>query len=336
MNPMQKSYSSFIESVCKQFDCADAIRPLQEGFDALCESMTPGNQELVRYFRNLKPSSMQKDFSEMDGDVFTKHNPHFDRWVVHNTENAPEIYENGFQYGSEPGKLAYTDHYDSGRFAFATPLENATPPNFGENRPLPYCDTFDVGGSIVFKASGVTAFHKNDREDEVIFDKDSPEGCFWIRNVNHRAWENDTVDDESDHELVDRYEVIGKNPDRPLCTGTYDRCIRWCRDNGDAYAHMMKRWKARGNATKTESVMTVNANSLCEAGDRTGGSAWDTVDIHAEQEPLVGFPGDAIWCSRCLYGVGGRGGRLVRPIQQAHDMLLCIGEQTGEDAGGHV
>ena len=256
MNPMQKSYSSFIESVCKQFDCTDAIRPLQDGFDALCESMTPGNQELVRYFRNLKPSSTPKDFSEMDGDVFTKHNPHFDRWVVHNTENAPEIYENGFRYGSEPGKLAYTDRYDSGRFAFATPLENATPPNFGENRLLPYCDTFDVGGSIVFKASGVTAFHKNDREDEVIFDKDSPEGCFWIRNVNHRAWENDTVDDESDHELVDRYEVIGNNPDRPLCTGTYDRCIRWCRDNGDAYAHMMKRWKARGNATKTESMMT--------------------------------------------------------------------------------
>ena len=81
MNPMQKSYGSFIESVCKQFDCTGAIRPLQEGFDALCESMTPGNQELVRYFRNLKPSSMPKDFSEMDGDVFTKHNPHFDRWV---------------------------------------------------------------------------------------------------------------------------------------------------------------------------------------------------------------------------------------------------------------
>lgn len=216
---------------------------LQEGVSALAEGMTPGNIDLVRYFRNLKPSSTSKDFSEMDGDVFTRSNPHFDRWVVHNTENALEIYENGFQYGSEPGKLAYTDRYDSGRFAFATPLENATPPDFGKNRRLPYCESFDVGGSIVFKASGVTAYHKDDREDEVIFDKDSPEGCFWIRNVNHRAWASATVDDDNDHELVDRYEVIGKNPDRPLCTGTYDRCIRWCRDNGDAYAHMMKRWK---------------------------------------------------------------------------------------------
>lgn len=243
MNSLQKSYRAFIESVCAELGCSQLAHPLQEGFAALCESMTPGNLDLVRYFRNLEPSSTPRQFSEMEGDVFTKHNPHFDRWVVHNTENALEIYENGFQYGSEPGKLAYTDRYSNGRFAFATPLENATSPDFDNMLRLPYCDSFDVGGSIVFKASGVTAFHKGDREDEVIFDKDSPEGCFWIRNVNHRAWDSDTIDDDGDHELVDRYEVIGKNPDRPLCTGTYARCIQWCRDNGDAYAHMMKRWK---------------------------------------------------------------------------------------------
>jgi len=38
MNPMQKSYSSFVESVCKHLNCTDAIRPLQEGFTALCEA----------------------------------------------------------------------------------------------------------------------------------------------------------------------------------------------------------------------------------------------------------------------------------------------------------
>lgn len=40
MNSLQKSYHSFIESVCKQFDCTDAIRSLQEGFAALCEADT--------------------------------------------------------------------------------------------------------------------------------------------------------------------------------------------------------------------------------------------------------------------------------------------------------
>lgn len=38
MNSMQKSYISFVESVCKQFECTDAIRPLQEGFAAMCEA----------------------------------------------------------------------------------------------------------------------------------------------------------------------------------------------------------------------------------------------------------------------------------------------------------
>jgi len=38
MNSMQKTYHSFVESVCKQFDCTDAIRPLQEGFATLCET----------------------------------------------------------------------------------------------------------------------------------------------------------------------------------------------------------------------------------------------------------------------------------------------------------
>lgn len=40
MNSLQKSYNSFIESVCKRFDCTDAIRPLQNGFAALCEADT--------------------------------------------------------------------------------------------------------------------------------------------------------------------------------------------------------------------------------------------------------------------------------------------------------
>ena len=39
MNTLQKSYNAFIESVCNEFGCTDAIHPLQEGFSALCESV---------------------------------------------------------------------------------------------------------------------------------------------------------------------------------------------------------------------------------------------------------------------------------------------------------
>lgn len=38
MNSFQKQYQTFIESVCTKFGCPEAIRPLQEGFSAMCES----------------------------------------------------------------------------------------------------------------------------------------------------------------------------------------------------------------------------------------------------------------------------------------------------------
>ena len=41
MNPMQKSYRSFVESVCQLYGRPEMADPLVEGFDALLESATP-------------------------------------------------------------------------------------------------------------------------------------------------------------------------------------------------------------------------------------------------------------------------------------------------------
>ena len=38
MNILQANFNTFIESICSQYGCKDAIKPLQEGFGALCES----------------------------------------------------------------------------------------------------------------------------------------------------------------------------------------------------------------------------------------------------------------------------------------------------------
>jgi hypothetical protein len=38
MTPSQEAYAKFIKSVCEAYDCPDAIQPLTEGFDALCEA----------------------------------------------------------------------------------------------------------------------------------------------------------------------------------------------------------------------------------------------------------------------------------------------------------
>lgn len=38
MNPLQKSYRAFIESVCAELGCRELARPLREGFSAICEA----------------------------------------------------------------------------------------------------------------------------------------------------------------------------------------------------------------------------------------------------------------------------------------------------------
>lgn len=253
MESMEAQYKAFIESVCGEFGCTDAIHPLQEGFDALCESMTTGNQELVRYFRNLDIAGGKNDEPKgfRDEETFWDPKPHFDRWIVHNSQAADRIYEEGFQRGMRIGKLANSwGSYSSnpmekisGSVAFGTPLEDAKPL---DEDFLWGSDWIDCGGSIVCKVSGVTAYHRDDKDNQVMFDIKSPEGCFWIRNTGFKSRYIDPFHIEHDSDdtgIPDSYEVIGKNPDRPLCKGTYERCIQWCRDNGDAYAHMMKRWK---------------------------------------------------------------------------------------------
>lgn len=40
MNEYQKQYTAFMESVCNQFNCPDAIPALRKGFEAFCEAQT--------------------------------------------------------------------------------------------------------------------------------------------------------------------------------------------------------------------------------------------------------------------------------------------------------
>ena len=48
MNTYQKSYTAFMESVCKQFNCTDALPTLKEGFEALCEATDPDWEDKLR------------------------------------------------------------------------------------------------------------------------------------------------------------------------------------------------------------------------------------------------------------------------------------------------
>lgn len=85
MSSKQVKFNAFLESVCNQFGCRDALRPLQQGFSALCEAFDYHTGELPRAERNcytfVQGNCTIKDMpiSEITKDVVDKKNIHLDR-----------------------------------------------------------------------------------------------------------------------------------------------------------------------------------------------------------------------------------------------------------------
>ena len=92
MPMLASTYSVFIESVCNQFDCREALPALQEGFRAYCESADPFNMETWdpygdrQYDMGFSPSdtsdsTLSKAFIAGKGDYAL------------NTENGQALYQ---------------------------------------------------------------------------------------------------------------------------------------------------------------------------------------------------------------------------------------------------
>lgn len=216
---------------------------------------SPHNKDLADYFHKVqgKPSRIKHDSEAIllddDAEVFQDTEPVLDILCVHGSDHAEEIYGHGFTCGTEPGKLAYTGGADTrGTYAFGTPVRDAlrygmwSPPWDGAPNAIPYCESIDEGGAIVFFTDGIRAYHRGDGENEVIFRKDAPDGCLWIRNVNYDTWKNGTIDDEDDHRISDQYQVVGQEPNRILFAGKYLECLEWCYRN--ARKAPMKLWNS--------------------------------------------------------------------------------------------
>lgn len=63
MNEYQKQYAAFMESVCNQFNCPDAIPALRKGFEALCEAQTMN--EGTGYGLSFEPEKYDLVYSAM-------------------------------------------------------------------------------------------------------------------------------------------------------------------------------------------------------------------------------------------------------------------------------
>ena len=158
-------------------------------------------------------------------------------WLVHNSDNAADIYREGFLIGNPIGYLAYGKRGEAfdDRYGFAYRLQDAPAP--GERSMFPglkYTQTTS-GASIVFQGTGNVIDHYGDREKQVIFDIREPEGCFLVKYIG----EPETLADFNGP----NWAVYGKNPDRPLVSGRYYRdCLGWIEANGYQYRNQMKMW----------------------------------------------------------------------------------------------
>jgi hypothetical protein len=159
-------------------------------------------------------------------------------WLVHNSDKANRIYEEGFRKGNPVGYLAYgkDGRDDDDVYAFAYLLKDAPAP--GERtrgNGLKY--TFGgSGASVVFRGSGNVVNHAGDAERQVIFDKNEPTGCFLVAFTGEPGI-GGSYDEPG-------WGVYGKNPGRPLVSGRYYRdCLDWIERNGDLYSGQMKNWE---------------------------------------------------------------------------------------------
>ena len=150
-------------------------------------------------------------------------------WLVHNSDNADDIYNEGFLIGNPIGYLAYGkkgELYDD-RYGFSYRLQDAPPPYNKYGTGLTYTSS-DRAGSIVFMGSGNVVDHRGDREKQVIFDIHEPTGCFLVKPCETE------------------WGVYGKNPYRPLVSGLpYRECLDWIQENGWQYRNQVKEWDNR-------------------------------------------------------------------------------------------
>lgn len=145
-------------------------------------------------------------------------------WLVHNSNAAWDIWKEGFKYGDDMGELAYSNAgsiagKEYGDYLFAYPIDDAPSPSYRFHK-LNYGDT-----SVVFVGTGNEFYHNGDQEDQVIFDRRQPTGCF-------------VVDEEDGY-----WCVFGKDMYKPLVRfDEYADCLKWIKKNGYDYRSQMRMW----------------------------------------------------------------------------------------------
>lgn len=169
-------------------------------------------------------------FQQSDSQTLDFNHTVVNGWLVHNSDSAWDIWREGFKYGDDMGQLAYTNAGSTagkeyGDYLFAFPIDSAPGPTRGR---LKYGES-----SIVFIGTGNEFYHRGDEEDQVIFDRRLPKGCFIVTKQEY----------DNEDGYADYWCVFGENERHPLYhSEEYSDCLKWIRKNGNRYISSMRMW----------------------------------------------------------------------------------------------
>lgn len=181
--------------------------------------------------RVAKTISRSTEFCESDQNILSFNHTVVNGWLVHNSDNAWDIWRDGFMYGNDIGQLAYsgagsTRGKEYGDYLFAFPIDDAPSPSMRDG--LKYGEA-----SIVFIGTGNEFYHYGDEENQVIFDRREPKGCFIVVEQEYG----------NDDGYGNYWCVIGDNEYHPLFhSEEYRECMKWIMRNGNRFLRSMRMW----------------------------------------------------------------------------------------------
>ena len=206
------------ESIWENEDKYDSIL-----YDFMNEYPHDFDNMIDRYTSDIEPNQTAKSMDYR--------HPVVNKWMVHFSSNAWDIFFDGFKYGTDdPTKLALTNAGSTkgkyGNYLFAFDMDDADKYGRGGFRK----SEFKYGDkAIVFVGSGLEFYHHGDEEPQIVFDKDSPKGCFLVK-------EEDTKNDDARREKYVIYGHAGKRSYKALASKEkFSDALDWCRDNVRQY-----------------------------------------------------------------------------------------------------
>jgi hypothetical protein len=158
-------------------------------------------------------------------------------WLVHFSNDAADIWRNGFKYGADDmERLGLTTHYSEKHrkrepgynFAFVATSRDAV--NSTRGGRSSYNRTPKYGKHcVIFQNSGVEAEHYGDEENQVVF---------WGEDVKPRDMALIVKDSDTGDYAVKANQNWKENKEY-IFTGTFEKCVAWVIQNWSRYGRVL-------------------------------------------------------------------------------------------------